>query len=62
MKRKDTKIDSESDPKVASSEESTISPITLIQIENTAVRTMTDTTTSTSSSNGATTTSSSGAL
>jgi hypothetical protein len=62
MKRKDTKIDSESDPKVASSEESTISPITLIQIENTAVRTMTNTTTSTSIINCATTTSSSGAL
>ncbi len=62
MKRKDAKIDSESDPKVASSEESAISQITHIQVDNTAVRTMTDTTTSTSSSNGATTTSSSGAL
>jgi hypothetical protein len=62
MKRKDAKIDSESDPKVASSEESAISQITHIQVENTAVRTMTDTSTSTNISNGATTTSSSGAL
>jgi hypothetical protein len=62
MKGKDGKIDSESDPKVASSEENKIRQIAHIQVENTAVRTMTGTTTTTISSNGGTTTSSSGVL
>ena len=53
--------DSESDPKVASIEGSAIAQIAYIQVQNTAVRTLTGTTSSTSSSNGAATTSSTAA-